>query len=643
MLGSRPRGLVPPSPLRARLSASSGAILRYLIVAVVFTVLWLNLHWLAAAYETAPGSSAWYPARGLSLALLLIFGLRYAPVLLIGSLLAGAAYHLPEHPQNLLLNAFGITAWMTLAAWALRRLGVGTEMRQRDGLALIAVGAVAALGAACSVVAVNMLSGLVPAGAYWSVVLQFFVGDFIGIVIVVPLALAVVGASAHRRAGRFDLRRFVQRLLEGLLIVAISLALLWQASDSLYGVAVGAKPGGLYLLLLPAALVALRFGPLGSAVTTLALSSAAIAAVRLTSAPSERADIGLFLLSLAMVSLLLSGATNDQRRLARILAASQRDEAARARRDAELARRSKARFIAATTHDLRPPLEAVRLGLETLALKPLPADAEPLLRRSLSSVRSLGRVLDSVLDMARLEGELQAVSPRALRLGPLLERVAAESAANHPLGAAAVRVRPTPLAVVADQVVLERLLRNLLVNALRACAPAGRVLVVARRRGLAVRVEVYDSGPGIAAERLPRLFEDFVSDSEGTGIGLSLVRETADRLGLRLRVRSLPGQGTMFGFELPAASAGASAAVQDRVIALAMRDPVRRELLVTVLGEWGAAVLAGAVPELLQSELERLGTRADLLVVDEALFDQRAAAAETLCLPWQAGWRIILR
>ncbi|WP_119155113.1 ATP-binding protein [Caldimonas tepidiphila] len=614
-----------------RTHAAPAALLRYSIPAAAFLMLWLNLHWLAVIYETAPGSSAWYPARGLSLALLLIGGLRFAPVVAVASLVGGISYHLPDHPENLIANALLIAGGMSAAAWALRRLGVSAATRLRDAVALVLLSALAELVTAYGVVAVNVRSGLLAPQEYWGVAFQFFVGDYLGILIVVPVALhlaALWPPGELRRRLRLSPEkrsRLLQSGVELLLIAAISGELLWLGlSDGGYTASTLAR---WYLLLLPVSLAAIRFGPQGAAYTTLLLSAGIVAVVRATGNPVGQIDLQLLLMSLCIVSLLLSASGADRRRSLEAVAAMHRSQAEKARREAERARMSKARFLAATTHDLRPPFEAVRLGLETLALQKLPPEMDEVLRRTQNAARSLSRVLESVLDTARLEGEIRGVTPRDLALGPLFEQLAAETALAHPRGGAAVRARPTALHVIADPVLIERVLRNLLSNAVRACVPSGRVLLCARRRGLMVRIEVHDSGTGIAAERLPLIFDDFESGhAGGIGIGLSLVREISDQLGLGLKVRSLHGRGTVFCIELPLSTRSpepgprfreAAARVRDRVIALATRDAVRGEMITATLSDWGAAVVAGSEPEGVLQELRAIDSRADLFVVGD--------------------------
>lgn len=630
-----------PSPL---------SILRYSLITIGFCALWLGLHWLAAIFEAAPGASIWYAARGLSLALLLVFGLHYAPALFISSLLGGIGYHLPEHPGNWLGVAGFITLTISLTAWCLRYLEFSPFMRLRDAIALIVLGAVAAFITACGVVWISLGSGFVPVESFGLNVLRFFIGDYIGILIVVPLVVLVSAARSPadlwQKPSTTDPYQTSRYALEGLLIFATGAALLWLAIGNEVNTHGTASREHWYLLLLPLAIAAVRFGPLGAALATMSLSAAVVVAAQRFDIKSESTDLQLLILSFAAMSLLLSSAVTDRQRSQAALAAMHRNEAERARREAEQSRLSKARFLAATTHDLRPPFEAVRLGLETLRLHDLPPDAKKVLQQTKSAARVLSEVFESVLDTARLEGEIRTAEPRCIPLDPLLRQIAAEATASHPLAEQTIRIRSTKQHVVADPVLLARLLRNLVANAIQASYPTGRVLLGVRRIGVMLRLEVHDTGHGIEAERLPSIFEPFVTGFPGgAGIGLSLVHEITDQLGANLTVHSRISRGTSFTLELPIAAESAAnnprlrsvmATFSNRVIAISISHQVRRQLLTAVLDNWGAAVLAEATTAALQHQLEQLGSKADLLIVDslESLSNhERRIALQIMELP----------
>ena len=166
---------------------------------------------------------------------------------------------------------------------------------------------------------------------------------------------------------------------------------------------------------------------------------------------------------------------------------------------------------------------------------PLEDEARRLVDQTQAAARSMGRIVHSVLDIARLEGELRSVKPRPFRLLDVLQSVAREAAAAHSQGTELVRIHcANDPVVVGDPVLLERVLANLVSNGLRATRVSGRVLIGVRRAGpLALRLEVHDSsGDGMPAARRRNLFAPFqAAGGPGLGIGLSLVHEVAGEMG----------------------------------------------------------------------------------------------------------------
>ncbi len=223
-----------------------------------------------------------------------------------------------------------------------------------------------------------------------------------------------------------------------------------------------------------------------------------------------------------------------------------------ARDAAEAADRAKSRFLAAASHDLRQPLHALGLFAAKLPEHVQDAEGARLADRMRHSVESLESLLSSLLDISRLDAGAIEPRPQAIALDALLDRLAgdfAPVALERGLKLAVVRTR---LVVRSDPVLLERIARNLVDNALKHTRRGG-VVVGARRRGSRVAIEVHDSGPGIPAEERERVFEEFYQignperdRSRGLGLGLAIVRRLAGLLGHRIEVDSEPGRGSVF-------------------------------------------------------------------------------------------------
>lgn len=223
-----------------------------------------------------------------------------------------------------------------------------------------------------------------------------------------------------------------------------------------------------------------------------------------------------------------------------------------AKAEAERANRAKSKFLAAAGHDMLQPLQAAEMFSGMLAGEPLSTRGTALLgelRRTQDSLRHLVR---SVLDVSTLEAG--SVTPRLgpVPLRPLLEGLAAEFGPQALDRDLRLNVIAPDVAVESDPILLERVLRNLIGNAIRYTETGGVVIGV-RRRGDRLWVQVVDSGIGIAVDDQVRVFEEFVQvgpkahdRSEGLGLGLAIVDRLCRLMGHRLWVRSTPGRGSVF-------------------------------------------------------------------------------------------------
>jgi PAS domain S-box-containing protein len=238
------------------------------------------------------------------------------------------------------------------------------------------------------------------------------------------------------------------------------------------------------------------------------------------------------------------------------------------RRLAEQARResdAKSRFLATMSHELRTPLNSV-LGFAELLLGRRRGDLNESQERYVSNISSSGKhllaLINDVLDLSRVaSGEIEVV----------LQRIAVEEA----IAEAVTKIRPladqkrlklvveecAPAVALADPLRLQQIVLNLLSNAVKFTPRGGQVVVRCRTTGVVVEVEVSDSGIGIAAEHLGRIFEEYAQvddaysrDQEGTGLGLAVSRRLAELMSATLTVESVVGSGSVFRLRLPAAS-----------------------------------------------------------------------------------------
>lgn len=224
--------------------------------------------------------------------------------------------------------------------------------------------------------------------------------------------------------------------------------------------------------------------------------------------------------------------------------------------EAERANLAKSRFLAAASHDLRQPLAALAMYVGSLKYSLTPQDGT-LLRHMKDCVGSLSEMLTNLLDLSKLEAGV--VQPEMTDF-PVADAFASVVSVFSPEAREKgiyLRCVDTPLVARSDAVLFNRIVCNLVSNAVRY-TDRGGVLIGCRRRQGRVWVEVWDSGIGFPEDRLDEIFDEFVQLREdernrdkGSGLGLAIVAKTAALLGLQLRVRSWAGRGSMFAVELP--------------------------------------------------------------------------------------------
>jgi Na+/proline symporter/signal transduction histidine kinase/ActR/RegA family two-component response regulator len=229
-----------------------------------------------------------------------------------------------------------------------------------------------------------------------------------------------------------------------------------------------------------------------------------------------------------------------------------------ARREAEAANLSKTRFLAAASHDLLQPLNAARLFTAALRQHPnLDDESAKLAERIDDSFRAAEDLLDALLDTSRLDAGTYRPEVGAFALSDLFDSLKIQFAVVAEQRKLGLRVVDTRLSVRSDPQLLRRIVQNFLSNALRYTRSGG-VLLGVRRVGEDVRIEVWDSGPGIAADQQARIFDEFQRlegpspwGEKGLGLGLSICDRIATILGHGMNVRSWQRHGSCFSITVP--------------------------------------------------------------------------------------------
>ena len=308
---------------------------------------------------------------------------------------------------------------------------------------------------------------------------------------------------------------------------------------------------------------------------------------------------------------------------------SARKEAEDARRQAqfqaERANAAKSRFLAAASHDLRQPLSALSLYVGVLDHKLAREDA--LLLRSIKDcVASLSELLGDLLDLSKLDAGVVTPSPSDFAIDEVLGRIISAHGPEARLKGLDLRYVAPRLVVRTDPVLFGRIVGNLVANAVRYTERGG-VLVGCRRRDGRLWVEVWDTGIGIPADKTTEIFEEFrqlgnAERSRGSGLGLAIVARMATVLGLRLRVASRPGRGSLFAVEVPRGRARVKLVEPEHAyrplrIGLVEDNPDVLQALAYTLRACGHEVIGAGTGRQLLALLE--GVAPDILICDYRL------------------------
>ncbi|MDP4029430.1 MAG: ATP-binding protein [Gallionella sp.] len=317
--------------------------------------------------------------------------------------------------------------------------------------------------------------------------------------------------------------------------------------------------------------------------------------------------------------------------------------------EAERASHDKSRFLAVASHDLRQPLHALGLYVAELQRKMSGTAQQRLSEQIGQSVDALAMLLNALLDISKLDAGAVVPQIRTCSVEAMLQRIAADYQMLAAVKNIRLVIRPCAAHVTSDPLLLERILSNLISNAIRYTEQNGSVMVACRRRGNLLRIEVRDNGIGISKTDQGNIFREFfqlaqphLNTQKGLGLGLAIVDRLVKLLGHRIELRSEPGKGTVFALEVTMASRPVKSAVdisgrfshyqgEKETAAPAEISPLAGKRLLVVdddpavlsgtasaMSSWGCQIsTAGSVAEVVQ--LIRGGTEWDFIVSDYQL------------------------
>ncbi len=510
------------------------------VVVIAYLVVYVLLDQLSYVFPWQSfGITPWNPPPGLSLALLLLGGLRFAPALFPAALIAELTVQDSVTPPGLkLATSLILAGGYSLAAWVLaRRMSMNPLLRRHGDLSrFVAVVLVAVMGVGLGFVGVHVAAGYIASADFVRALMNFWVGDVIGILALTPLLL-VLGDS-DRRARLLDALRRRETLVQ-LVAVFVTMVLV-------FGVSGIDEFKAFYLLFLPLVWIAVRHGLAGATVAVLMVQIGMFIALRAETPPAATVlELQTLMLAYAVTGLFLGVTVDERERAQESLRQSLRLAAA-------------SEMAGTLAHELSQPLAA--MGNYAQAARLMLELAPP----------DLGRLGDT---LTRLSGEVGRAAEVMRRMRDFLGSgvtqlgsVAAESLVNEAIAAMRNRADaadiqllasvagPLPLLRV-DRIEVGVVLRNLLANACDAVTasrrPRRRIEVVVRPESDDwLRLSVIDTGPGVAPALRDRLFRAFVSSKpSGMGLGLSISRAIVEAHGGRLWYES--GEGAGFHMTLP--------------------------------------------------------------------------------------------
>lgn len=323
---------------------------------------------------------------------------------------------------------------------------------------------------------------------------------------------------------------------------------------------------------------------------------------------------------------------------------------------AEAANRDKSRFLASASHDLRQPLQALVLFSDAMQGVTKEVESQHLAQQIGKSVGALVDMFDELLDISKFDAGVVQADKKHFKLQKVFDRLLADF--THLAAAKSLKfsVPMTSLIGYSDPNLMERILRNLISNAIRY-TDTGQVKVSCNSiDGKILQLEVLDTGIGIQADSMPHIFEEYYQvDNQhrdrlkGLGLGLAIVRRMEKLLNCRVIVDSAPGRGSSFSFSIPLGEASQLEKTQPTqqsrydlsgvTVALVDDNLDIRQMATSFLKQWGCHVIDGELPQVVFDKLTAENFRPDILICDYRLPHKLTAidAIEQLRKQWGAN------
>ncbi|MGB8531468.1 MAG: MASE1 domain-containing protein, partial [Pseudolabrys sp.] len=507
------RSLTPEINFRRGISYAGGLV----AIGVIYFALAKGGLALASIH---PSATPIWPPTGVALAAVLLWGYRTWPAIFTAAMIANATT--AGSVATAIAIATGNSLEAVVGAYLINRWSSGCDTFSTPN-------SVAKFALICFVIATPIsasigLTSLATAGYiertnFANAWITWWLGDVTGALVFAPVI--VLWASSHYHA--FNRNEFLETV--GVLATAAAVGLI--AFSPLIEQTPSRDPLG-FLAILPMLWAALRRGPRDTATVALVLAGITIWGTLMGGGPFTTADLNdsfllvlMFLISITVPSLLLSADVEVRKKAEESLRRAQFElerKVAERTQELELANAAKSRFLAMASHDLRQPLHALGLFVAQLRTPLKSGERTKTIERIDATRKEMNEMFNSLLDISRLDAGILTPKITEFPIARLLQKIeTAFDQATREKGLR-LRVRRSDAWVRSDAMLLERILLNLVSNAVRYTLRGG-IIVGCRRRGEMLRIEVWDSGPGIPEDQKQNIFGEFFQLTAQTGAG----------------------------------------------------------------------------------------------------------------------------
>jgi signal transduction histidine kinase len=626
---SDPRSLTPEINFRRGISYAGGLV----AIGVIYFVLAKGGLALASIH---PSATPIWPPTGVALAVVLLWGYRTWPAIFTAAVIANATT--AGSVATAIAIATGNSLEAVIGAYLINRWSRGCNTFSTPNsvakFALICVVIATPISASIGLTSLAT-AGYIERTNFANAWVTWWLGDVAGALVVAPVI--VLWASSHYHA--FNRNEFLETV--GVLATAAAVGII--AFSPLIEQTPNRDPLG-FLAILPMLWAALRRGPRDTATVALVLAGITIWGAFTGGGPFTTADLNvsfllvlMFLISITVPSLLLSADVEVRKKAEESLRRAQIElerKVAERTRGLELANAAKSRFLAMASHDLRQPLHALGLFVAQLRTPLKSAERTKTIERVDTTRKEMDEMFNSLLDMSRLDAGILTPKITEFPIARLLQKIETRFDQATQEKGLRIRVRRSDAWVRSDAMLLERILLNLVSNAVRYTSRGG-IIVGCRRRGEMLRIEVWDSGPGIPEHQKQNIFGEFFQLTApdqnrygGLGLGLAIVDRLRLLLNHQIDLASTVGRGSRFAIRVPMAdecvtsiepvdsSHPAAFAVEGKVILVIADAPTVREGTGGLLGKWGYSVLTAGSDEAAFIRFAERQQRPDLIISD---------------------------